>query len=126
MVAFNFGADAYSVKEIAAPGKYWVLDIGPDLIIASIIYDDFNTARTWGIDKWGYNVSYRATGDIDKDSIIKRRFRYSHLAYVIRDIRYSLFLRKDYRMESIHISVCLGNKENSDQESDTLHYCDTT
>jgi hypothetical protein len=88
--AFNFGVSGYSVKEIAATVENRVFQIDPDLILGCVSLDDFDTTRCGGVDQWGYNVSYRMSQDIDRNSLIKRLLRPIHLAYVIRDIKYSI------------------------------------
>ena len=42
----NFGASAYSVKQMAATLQYRMVDTQPDLVMMAIIPSDFNLART--------------------------------------------------------------------------------
>lgn len=84
---FNFGVSAYNVKTMAATLEYRMLALEPDLVIMAIISDNFNLSRTGDVDKWGYTISYRLSGYVDKDSIFKLMLRKVHLAYLLRDTR---------------------------------------
>ncbi len=92
---FNFGISGYSVKEMAATMEHRVFQVEPDLVLACVSFDDFDTTRCGGVDRWGYNISYKRSGDIDKNSVFKLLLRPLHLAYLIRDLRYYYFEHGD-------------------------------
>ena len=89
---FNFGATAYSVKEMALTLQYRVLDIEPDLVVMAIIPDDFNLARTPTINGKGYLIDRRLTRFNPPDSMPRRVLRGLHLSYVLRDVGLRFFL----------------------------------
>jgi len=81
---FNFGASAYSVKQMAATLQHRMLDIQPDLVVMAIIPGDFNLSRTPVIDAAGYLVDQRIA--IFLDSPVREILRRVHLMYVLRDV----------------------------------------
>jgi hypothetical protein len=81
---FNFGASAYSVKQMAATLQHRMLAIQPDLVVMVIIPEDFNLSRTPIIDATGYLVDQRIA--ILLDSPIREILRRVHLMYVLREI----------------------------------------
>ena len=83
---FNFGASAYSVKEMVATLQYRTPDIQPDLVVMAIITSDFNLARTPTIDEEGYLVDQKLYRVSPPGSMIRRALRHIHLIYVLRDI----------------------------------------
>jgi len=83
---FNFGASAYSVKQMAATLRYRMLDLQPDLVVMAVIPSDFNLARTPMIDAEGYLVDQRLSSFSPPGAAIRRAFRQIHLAYVLREI----------------------------------------
>ena len=83
---FNYGVDAYSAKEMTATLKHRMLDINPDIVILSIVYDDFNTSRCGNVDRRGYLANHQSSLFVHKDSVVKYLLRKIHLSYVIRDI----------------------------------------
>ena len=82
---FNFGASAYSVKEMAASLKHRALTLNPDLALMAIIPDDLDISRTPDLDRWGFQHNKKKSDWIDKDSRIKRGLRSLHSVYWIRD-----------------------------------------
>lgn len=80
----NYGASAYSVKQMAAMLQYRMLEIQPDLVIMAIIPQDFNLSRTPIIDKAGYFVDQRVS--ILQGSPVREVLRRVHLMYVLREI----------------------------------------
>ncbi len=83
---FNFGASAYSVKEMVATLQYRTPDIQPDLVVMAIITSDFNLARTPTIDEEGYLVDQKLYRFSPPGSMIMRALRHIHLIYVLREI----------------------------------------
>jgi hypothetical protein len=81
---FNFGASAYSVKQMAAMLEHRMVKIQPDLVIMAIIPQDFNLSRTPIIDKAGYFVDQRVS--FLQDSPVREVLRGVHLMYVLREI----------------------------------------
>jgi hypothetical protein len=84
VTVFNFGASAYSVKEMAATLEHRMAALRPDLVVMAIIPDDFNLARTPRADGYGYLVGQKAR--LTLDSPLGRVLRRVHLLYVLRDI----------------------------------------
>lgn len=84
--AFNFGASAYSVKQMVATLQYRTPDIQPDLVVMAIITSDFNLARTPTIDEEGYLVDQKLYRFSPPGSMIRRALRHIHLIYVLREI----------------------------------------
>jgi len=89
---FNFGASAYSVKEMAATLQYRMLEVKPDLVVMAIIPADFDLARTPSVDAAGYLVDQRI-GSLNKllpkDSPIRAMLRSLRLLYPLRDVIYA-------------------------------------
>ena len=83
---FNYGASAYSVKEMAATLQYRVFDIQPDLVVMAIIPSDFNLARTPTIDESGYLIDQKLSYLSPPGSMARQVLRGIHLTYVLRDI----------------------------------------
>ncbi|MDE3219842.1 MAG: SGNH/GDSL hydrolase family protein [Nitrospirota bacterium] len=81
---FNYGASAYSVKEMAATLQYRMVDIQPDFVVMAIISADFNLSRTPVIDSVGYLVDKRVS--FPHDSPVRDGLRGVHLLYVLRDV----------------------------------------
>ena len=90
---FNFGASAYSVKEMAATLQARMLDIQPDLVVMAIIPSDFNLARTPTIDESGYLIDQRLSYWSPPGSMARHVVRGIHLTYVLRDIGVRWFFR---------------------------------
>lgn len=82
--AFNFGASAYSVKQMTATLQHRMLGIQPDLVIMAIIPDDFNLSRTPIINKAGYLIEEKVP--FLSDSPLRDAIRTIRLIYVFRDI----------------------------------------
>jgi hypothetical protein len=80
----NFGASAYSVKQMAATLQYRMVGIQPGLVVMAIIPSDFNLSRTPTIDAAGYLVDQRI--GILLDSPVREVLRRVHLLYVLREI----------------------------------------
>lgn len=83
---FNFAQEAYSVKEMAATLKFRMLDIHPDLVIMSPIYDDFDLTRTPVADNWGYTVHKRKGVIVPSTSYLKVLLRKLQLSYLIYNV----------------------------------------
>jgi hypothetical protein len=81
---FNYGASAYSIKEMAATLQYRMVDIQPDLVVMAIISADFNLSRTPVIDSVGYLVDKKVS--FLHDSPVRDGLRGVHLLYVLRDV----------------------------------------
>jgi hypothetical protein len=84
---FNFGASAYSVKEMAATLQYRMLDLQPDLVVMAIISKDFNLSRTPVIDSVGYLIDKKVS--FLHDLPVRDGLRGIHLLYVLRDVALS-------------------------------------
>jgi hypothetical protein len=83
----NFGASAYSVKQMAATLQYRMLDTQPDLVVMAIIPSDFNLARTpTTIDEAGYLIDQKLSFLSPPGSMVRQVLREVHLTYVLRDI----------------------------------------
>ena len=82
---FNFGASAYSVKEMVSTLQYRMSNIHPDLVVMAIIPSDFNPDRTPTIDASGYLIDQKLSQFSPPDSMA-RVLRGIHLTYVLRDI----------------------------------------
>lgn len=80
----NYGASAYSVKQMAATLRYRMVGIQPDLVVMAIIPSDFNLSRTPIIDAAGYLVDQRI--GILLNSPVREVLRGAHLLYVLREI----------------------------------------
>ncbi|MDD2903781.1 MAG: SGNH/GDSL hydrolase family protein [Syntrophales bacterium] len=96
---FNFAESSYSVKEMTATLKYRVPEISPNLVIMGIIINDFDTGRTPGLDKWGYNTHGGASALVNQYPSIKLILRNMHLSYIIRDILSRIFKKKEAEVE---------------------------
>ncbi len=82
---FNFGASAYSVKQMAATLSHRMLNSQPDLVVMAIIPADLNLARTRpSLIKAGYLVDQKIT--VLLDSPVREVLRRVHLMYVLREI----------------------------------------
>jgi|CXWL01.1.fsa_nt_gi hypothetical protein len=92
--ALNFGASAYSVKEMAATLQYRMVDIQPDLVVMAIIPSDFNLARTPVIDESGYLIDQRLSYWSPSGSMALQMVRGIHLTYVLRDIGVRWFFKR--------------------------------
>jgi hypothetical protein len=82
----NFGASAYSVKQMAATLQYRMVDIQPDLAVMAIIPSDFNLSRTPTIDESGYLIDQKLSYLSPPGSMVRQVLREVHLTYVLRDI----------------------------------------
>ncbi len=88
---FNYGALAYSVKQMAATLQYRIPDIEPDLVLMAVIPQDFNLARTPRLNSAGYLDFYTTPSRlISPDSTVSRVLHHLHSAYLFRDAVYSL------------------------------------
>lgn len=83
---FNFGASAYSVKEMAATLGARMLDIQPDLVVMAIIPQDFNLDRTPTINEAGFLIEQRLSHLSAPGSMARHVLRKIHLTYVARDL----------------------------------------
>lgn len=83
---FNFGASAYSVKEMVATLQYRTPDIQPDLVVMAIIPSDFNLARTPMVDEEGYLIDQKLYRFSPPGSMVGYALRHIHLLYVLRGI----------------------------------------
>jgi lysophospholipase L1-like esterase len=90
---FNFGASAYSVKEMAATLQYRMLDIQPDLVMMAIVPSDFNLTRTPTVDESGYLINQKLSFVSRLGSRTSQVLRGIHLTYVLRAIGELLFSR---------------------------------
>jgi lysophospholipase L1-like esterase len=80
----NYGASAYSVKQMAASLEYRMADAQPDLVMLAIIPEDLNVSRTPGIDAVGYLVDRRVS--FLRNSIAREVLRPIRLTYVLREV----------------------------------------
>jgi lysophospholipase L1-like esterase len=80
---FNFGASAYSVKQMAATLQNRMVDIQPELVVMALIPDDFNLSRTPIANTAGYLVDQRVS--FLTDSTVQEILRSARLLYVFRD-----------------------------------------
>lgn len=81
----NFGASAYSVKQMVATLQSRTPDIQPDLVLMAIMPDDFNLAGTPVVDWRGYFVD-RNSSFLLHDLPVRAVFRNVHLTYGFREI----------------------------------------
>ena len=96
---FNFAVSSYSVKEMTATLKYRVPAISPNLVVMGIIINDFDTGRTPGLDKWGYNTHGGASALVNRYPSIKLVLRNIHLSYIFRDILSRIFKKQEVEVE---------------------------
>jgi hypothetical protein len=89
----NYGASAYSVKEMAATLQYRMLDVQPDLVVMGIIPSDLNLARTPTIDASGFLIDQKLSYLSPPGSMARRVLRRVHLAYVLREIGLRTFFK---------------------------------
>lgn len=101
---FNFGASAYSVKEMVATIQYRMVDLRPDLVVMAIIPSDFNLARTPTIDVEGYLIDQQLSRFNPSGSIVRSVLRGIHLVYPLREIG----LRWFYPSQDIGRSLSRG------------------
>ena len=87
---FNYGASAYSVKQMAATLQSRMLQIEPDLVLMAIIPDDFDLTRTPAVDASGYLVDTRLSGINPSFPTLRRVIRSVRLSYVLRDVMYAM------------------------------------
>jgi hypothetical protein len=90
----NYGASAYSVKQMAASLEYRMADVQPDLVVLAMIPEDLNVLRTPGIDAVGYLVDRRVS--FLRNSIARDVLRPIRLVYVLREVVLSWFPSQDY------------------------------
>ena len=83
---FNFGATAYSVKQMAATLKYRMENVEPDLVVLAIIPHDLDLSRTPGVVIDGYHVEEKVLPFLSPDSPIRLFLRFVRLTYVVRDL----------------------------------------
>jgi len=88
---FNYGATAYSVKQMAAMLPFRMLDIEPDLVLMAIIPSDFNLTRTPGIVSSGFIVDERWASILLPGSLASHVLRRIRLVYVLKEIDVSMF-----------------------------------
>jgi hypothetical protein len=88
---FNFGASAYSVKQMVATLEYRTTDIAPDFVVMAIIPSDFNLARTPRIDAEGYLIDQKLHQLSPPISFVRRALRQVHLVYVLREMAVQWF-----------------------------------
>jgi hypothetical protein len=120
----NFGASAYSVKEMAATLRERMLKVNPNMVVMAIIPGDLNLLRIGVVDRWGYNSDRQTSKLIDKDSYIRFLLRKVHLSYLLQDI-YFQFFTKDWKNQNgaIHKGLpdsykyILQFKENAEQHN---------
>lgn len=91
---FNFGASAYSVKQMAAMLQYRMVDIQPDLAVMAIISSDLNLNRTPIIDSAGYLVGQKVAFILD--SPVRDVLRGIRLLYVLKDLGFRWFSPPQY------------------------------
>lgn len=102
ITVFNYGASAYSVREMEATLRHRMLEVEPDLVVMAIITNDFFPSRSVDVDRWGYHVNRRLSGWIPKDSRLKRWLRGVHLTYVVRDLRYQWIKKRRGDTDGVH------------------------
>lgn len=90
----NFGASAYSVKEMVATLQYRMVDIQPDLVVMAIIPSDFNLARTPTVDDAGYLIDQKLSRLSPPGLMTRQLVRGIHLTYVLRDIGVRWFFKQ--------------------------------
>lgn len=88
VTVFNFGVSSYSLKEMDATLKHRTPAIEPDLIVAAIIYGDFDLSRTPGLDPSGYHTHSETSVSrvMNKLPQLKSVLREFHASYFIRDM----------------------------------------
>ncbi len=87
VTVFNYGASAYSIKQMAAMLPSRMVDIQPDLVVMAIIPTDFNLSRTPTIDSRGYlNLIDQRKTFFPVDSPLRDLLRNVHLTYLLREI----------------------------------------
>ncbi len=80
----NYGASAYSVKQMAASLEYRMAGIQPDLVVLAMIPQDLNLLRTPGIDAAGYLVDRKVS--FLHSSVVREVLRPIRLMYVLREV----------------------------------------
>ncbi len=85
---FNYGVSAYSVQQMWATLRHRMPESQPDLVIMSVVPEDFTLSRTGTVDKWGYTAHSDGAGLLEQDSFLKRVLRKIHLTYFLRDMVY--------------------------------------
>ena len=90
----NYGASAYSVKQMAASLEYRMVEVQPDLVMLAIIPEDLNVSRTPDIDAVGYLVDKKVS--FLHNSIAREVLRPIRLTYVLREVVSSWFPSQDY------------------------------
>lgn len=85
VTVFNFGASAYSLRQILATLSHRMVGIEPDLVVMAIGPPVFNLARTPTIDSAGYLID-QTVFSLPIPETVYHFFRKVHLLYVLRDI----------------------------------------
>jgi lysophospholipase L1-like esterase len=80
----NYGASAYSVKQMAASLEHRMVEVQPDLVMLAMIPEDLNVSRTPDIDAVGYLVDKRVS--FLHNSIAREVLRPIRLTYVFREV----------------------------------------
>jgi len=92
---FNFAASAYSVAVMSATLERRMLDVNPDLVLMAIIPNDFNLWRTPAVDAAGNLSADYPTGPLSRNSRIKPVLRQIHLLYIIKNVVYPYFDKRE-------------------------------
>lgn len=101
VTVFNYGASAYSVKQMAATLEYRMVDIKPDLVVMAIIPSDFNLDRTPTVDTTGYLIDKGLIPLFPPDTWIRQVLRPIRLSYLIKDVGYQWFFTRQDMRESL-------------------------
>jgi len=94
VTVFNYGASAYSVKQMAAMLDYRMLEVQPDLVVMAIIPSDFDLSRTPTVDRTGHLIDKGLIPFLPPDTTFRHILRPIRLSYLIRDIGYEWFFRR--------------------------------
>lgn len=121
VTVFNFGVSSYSVKEMAATLRERAIKIDPDLVLVGVIYGDFDTGRTPGLDKDGYNTHSATSRLFSNYPVVKSILRNIHLTYAVRDVIGAVKVHSDRKANAAELpptySYLRGIKEFADSRN---------
>ncbi|MBN1941998.1 MAG: SGNH/GDSL hydrolase family protein [Phycisphaerae bacterium] len=92
---YNFGVSAYSVKDMYNTLVHRAVLVQPDIVLMAVVPEDFDLARTPQVDAYGYTYNAQLSGDLSRDSRLKRALRNVHSVYWLRDLLWRWRHRND-------------------------------
>ena len=93
----NFGVSAYNVNSMLATYLYRVSKVKPDLVLFSVIFEDWNLDRTPVLDKYGYTNNSSSSKGLLSSPRLKVFLRKFHSLYLMRDLYRKISSGKDYQ-----------------------------